>query len=290
MTCSTSASAGRAPSSFKASHLDGDVVGRPADEEPQKRQTLLLVEPAGDAVVDQGDAAVALDEEVASVQVAVEDPVQQGALEEGDHLGPEHGRRVDPGRPHPLDVVPCEAVEPLHHEHPRGVTSRGWGRGTMMARWLVSARTRPTSSMFSASRRKSSSSTIVSANSSISAGGLASADDRDPPDEERGEEAHDGEVLAHELGDVGTLHLDDHLLAGAEPGAVDLGDRGGGDRGLGRTRRRSLRAARGARPRRCGAHRRMTPAGRGRAAGGIRETISSGKIPSPEERIWPSLM
>ncbi len=66
----------------------------------------------------QGDAAVALDEEVASVQVAVEDPVQQGALQEGDHLGPEHGRRVDPGRPHPLDVVPCEAVEPLHHEHP----------------------------------------------------------------------------------------------------------------------------------------------------------------------------
>ena len=90
----------------------------PADEQLQKRQTLALAEPAGDAVVEQGDAAVALDEEVAAVQVAVEDPVQQGALQERDHLRSQHGRRVDPGRPHALDVVPGEAVEPLHDEHP----------------------------------------------------------------------------------------------------------------------------------------------------------------------------
>ena len=57
----------------------------------------------------------------------------------------------------------------------RRVTSVGCGRGTISARWPVSASTRATSSMFSASSRKSSSSTIVSANSSTSAGGLASA-------------------------------------------------------------------------------------------------------------------
>ena len=57
----------------------------------------------------------------------------------------------------------------------RRVTSVGCGRGTIVARWLVSASTRAMSSMFCASRQKSSSSTIVSANSSTSAGGLASA-------------------------------------------------------------------------------------------------------------------
>ena len=56
----------------------------------------------------------------------------------------------------------------------RRVTRTGWGRGTTTARWSVSANTRAISSMLSASSRKSSSSTIVSAKSSTRAGGLAS--------------------------------------------------------------------------------------------------------------------
>ena len=57
----------------------------------------------------------------------------------------------------------------------RRLTSVGCGRGTMIPRCSVSARTRAMSSMFCASSRKSSSSMTVSANSSTSAGGFASA-------------------------------------------------------------------------------------------------------------------
>ena len=35
---------------------------------------------------------------------------------------------------------------------------------------------------------------------------------------------------SHQAGDLGPLHLRHHLLAGAQTGGVDLGDRGGGDR------------------------------------------------------------
>ena len=91
-------------------HLAADVVHRPADEQAQERQPAALVEPAGDAEVEQRDAAVGLDEEVAAVQVAVEDAVEHRPLEERDHPGPQHRLGVDPGGPHPVDVVPGEAA------------------------------------------------------------------------------------------------------------------------------------------------------------------------------------
>ncbi len=51
----------------------------------------------------------------------------------------------------------------------------------------------------------------------------------DAAHQERGDPAHGGEITAHQGGHVGTLHLDDHGLAGLEARRVDLGDRGGGD-------------------------------------------------------------
>ena len=72
----------------------------------------------------------------------------------------------------------------------------------------------------------------------MSAGGLAR--DGDPPDEERGDEAHHGEVTTDELGDAGSLHLHDHVLARLQDGSVDLGDRRRRDRlplELGKSRR-----------------------------------------------------
>ena len=77
------------------------------------------------------------------------------------------------------------------------------------------------SSMFSASRRKSSSSTIVSANSSISAGGLASTATGIRPTRCGARKLITARSSPDELGDLGSLHLDDDLLAGrqAAPGA-----------------------------------------------------------------------
>ena len=239
MTCSTSASAGRAPSSFKACTWMGMLLVVPPMSSCKKRETLPLAEAAGDAVVEQGDAAVALDEEVAAVQVAVEDAVQQGAL---------RGRR--PSRPCstaavsiPADRIPSTSS----HAKPssrsitsiRRVTSRGWGRGTMMERWFglgedvadvehvggleaeVELLDDRLGEQLDERRR------------------VGERGDRDPPDEERGEEAHAGEVPSHELGDVGTLHLDDHLLAGARAGRRGPGRSRRRRSGSGRTRRRS---------------------------------------------------
>ena len=120
MTASMSTSAGSAPRSRMAGDLAGDVVGRAAITRRRNARRRGSSKPAGDAEVEQGDAPVGLDEEVAAVQVAVEDAVEHRSLEEGDEPGPQHRLGVDAGGPHGLDVVPGEAVEPLHDEHPAG--------------------------------------------------------------------------------------------------------------------------------------------------------------------------
>ena len=56
--------------------------------------------------------------------------------------------------------------------------------------------------------------------------------DRDAPDEPGRQPRQGGDVVAEELGDLGPLHLDDDLFAGAQAGGVHLGDRRRRDRGL----------------------------------------------------------
>ena len=89
----------------------------------------MLGEPSRDAEVEQGGAAVGEDEEVPAVEVAVEDPLDHGALHEADHPGAHDGLGVDAGVLHAGDVLELEPDEALHHEHPAG-DERGVGRGT----------------------------------------------------------------------------------------------------------------------------------------------------------------
>ncbi len=127
----------------------------------------------------------------------------------------------------------------------RRVTSSGCGRGTTMIVWPASRSTRAMSSMFSASRRKSSSSMMVSAKSSTSAGGLASAATGMRPTRNGRDPRHRRDVAPHQLRDARPLHLDDHLLAGAQARRVHLRDRRGGEalaRRSARTRSSSGRA------------------------------------------------
>ena len=112
----------------------------------------------------------------------------------------------------------------------RRVTSRGWGRGTTMACWPVSARTRATSSMFWASSRKSSSSTMVSANSSTSAGGLARAATGMRPTRSGAIQLMAARSRRTSVATSGRCTLTTTRLAGPQAGRVDLGDRRGGDR------------------------------------------------------------
>ena len=104
---------------------------------------------------------------------------------------------------------------------------------------------------------------------------------RDPPDEERGKEAHGGEVSSDELGDVGPLDLDNDALAGQEAGAMDLGDRGGGNRGPVEFRRKSRQGARRAPPRRYDARRRRTPEAHDHAEGGTARRSPQGRSHLP---------
>ena len=173
--------------------------------------------------------------QVAAVQVAVEDAVEHRALHErheARRAAPPRCRRRRPSSP-------CTSSHGMPSSRSitstRRVTSVGCGRGTIVARWSVSASTRAMSSMFSASSRKSSSSTIVSANSSTSAGGFASAATGMRPI--RRGASHDiaCDVLAHEARDLRALHLDDDLFAGAQPRRVHLRDRRRRDRRRGRT-------------------------------------------------------
>jgi hypothetical protein len=59
-------------------------------------------------------------QQVAAVEVTVEDPEQGGSFEERDHERPYHRRGVDASAAHPLDVVPAETVEAFHDEETAG--------------------------------------------------------------------------------------------------------------------------------------------------------------------------
>src|SRR5206468_26194 len=90
-------------------HLALHVVDSGADQEPEEGPASELVEPAGDAEVQQSSPSIGENEEVPAVEVAVEDPAEHGAFEEADHPGPDQGGRVEPGGPHALAVVEVEA-------------------------------------------------------------------------------------------------------------------------------------------------------------------------------------
>ena len=100
--------------------LTGEVVGRRGHQQAEEREAARLVEAADDAEVEERGAAVGEHEQVPAVEVAVEDAVDHGALHEPDHPGAHDLLGVDAGVLHAGDVVELEALEPLHHEHPRG--------------------------------------------------------------------------------------------------------------------------------------------------------------------------
>ena len=96
------------------------VAGGAEHQEAQEREALRLGEPTGHAEVEQRGAAVGLHDEVAAVQVAVEDAVDHRALERRDEPRLQERVRVDAGRVHRLDVVEREPVEALHHQDALG--------------------------------------------------------------------------------------------------------------------------------------------------------------------------
>ncbi len=212
----------------QGAELHPDVVGRGAQHEAQEGAPLDVVHATGDAEVEQGDLAVGHHEEVPAVQVAVEDALDEGALHEADHPGAHDGVGVDAGVAHGVDVVELEAVEALHHQHPPGDEGRVGAGDDVAALAQVDEAAGHVEHVLG-----------LEAEVELLGDGLGEQLDqrrrvgqggeRQAPDEERGQPRHDLEVLGDEVGDGGALHLHHDPFAGAERGAVDLGDRRGGE-------------------------------------------------------------
>ena len=139
-TASRSTSGGNAPRSRNAASCPRWSPVVPSTSSRRNASRCCSSRPARHAEVEQRGAAVGLHDEVAAVQVAVEDAVDQRALERRDEAGLQQRVGVDPGRVHRLDVVEGEAAS-RSITSTRRVTSVGWGRGTMMPRCSVSAST-----------------------------------------------------------------------------------------------------------------------------------------------------
>ena len=111
----------------------------------------------------------------------------------------------------------------------RRVTSVGCGRGTMMPRWSVCG------------EHAGDVEHVLGLEAEVELlddrlgeqldqrRRVGERGDRDAADQARREPREGGDVVAEELRDPRSLHLDHDLFAGAEAGGVHLGDRGGGD-------------------------------------------------------------
>ena len=186
------------------------VVGGRADHHPQERQPAIAGQPADDAEVEQRRASVGQHEQVAAVQIAVEHAVDHRSFDQRDHRRAHDGLGVDTGILHAGDVVEVEPVDPLHHQHPPGDQRRvRAGHHVPGLLQLVQhhrdvdhvGRFHPEVELLDDrlgeqldQRRR-----------------IGQRGDRDASDEVRRQPRHHPQVLAHQPGDAGALHLDDHL-------------------------------------------------------------------------------
>ena len=135
----------------------------------------LAREAPDDAEVEEADAPVAEGHEVARVHVAVEEAVQDHALEPGAHPGEELRLPVDVRRAQLLDVVDAVPEEALHDEDAPASSAHRPRAGRRPATARARAMMRLNSAMLAASRRKSSSSRMFASKSSTMPTGFASS-------------------------------------------------------------------------------------------------------------------
>ena len=207
-----------------------DVAGGAGDHQAEERHALLLGHPGGDAEVEQRDAPVGEHEQVAAVQVAVEDAVHHGALGKADHAGADHVAAADAGGDHALDVLPAVALKAFHHQHPTGDEGR-MGPGDDEAPLVEVGEHLGHVQHVLGLKTKVEFLGDRLGEQLDQSWGVGQRRHGDPADEERRQPGHDLEVAVHRGADGGPLHLDDHLLTGEQGGHVHLGDRRRSQRG-----------------------------------------------------------
>ena len=143
--------------------------------------------------------------------------------------GVQDGLGVDAGVFHRGHVVPRDAVEPLHHQHPPGHQRRvraGHDGGALirLGQHLRNVehvlRLEAEVELLDDRLREQLD----------QRGRVRERGHRDAADEARREPRHRADVFADEAGDLRALHFDDDLLAGAQPRRVHLRDRRRRDR------------------------------------------------------------
>ena len=200
---------------------------RRADDEGEQRQALWFGQASGDAEVEECDFSRGKDEQVPSVKVTVKDAVHHGALEKSDHAASYDGFGVYARGAHPFDVREVEAAQTFHDEHPpgdeRGVGPRddevalaelGEGRGDVEHVLGLQTEIEFLDDGFGEELHQRR--------------GIGQCGNRDPAHQMGSQPRHDGEVLAHPLGDRGPLDLHHHFGPVEQPCRVDLGYGRGG--------------------------------------------------------------
>ena len=231
MTCCTSSVVGEGAEVAQGGHLGRDVAVGRADQQPEERQALGLAQAPRDAEVQQRRLPRRQHEEVAAVQVPVEDPVEQGPLEEADHAGAHHRLGVDAGGLHPLHVAEVEAVEALHHEHPPR-HQRGVGPGDDEVALLQRGEGRRHIEHVLGLEPEVELLDDRLGEELDEGGRVGQRGDGDPAHQVRGQPGHDGEVLAHPVRHRRALDLDHHRRPVAQRRRVHLRDGGRGERRL----------------------------------------------------------
>ena len=267
-------------------HQHHDLAGGGVVLLDQQRVDQFAQQPAGarvdaahDAEVQEHDSALVVDEQVAGVQVAVEQAVPQAALEGReqqrlDQLGAVESLLADRRRRRR-----CAPRDTRSMVSTRSLVNSQCTCGTRMLRPSGEpCRPDTQASIDCASMRKSSSSARLSAKSATT----SCADSRRPSlasSTDLREALEDLQVGGDPAADARPLDLDDDLLAGVQGGEVHLGDRRRGER---------LLLERGEQVGRVGAEflleqlvhlARCRPAARRRAGCGTRGTVCSPNAP-----------
>ena len=192
----------------------------------RKARRRVLVHARRNAVVEQRDLALGHDEQVAAVQVAVEDAEDHRPFEERNDQRLQHRRGVDARGLHGVDVLVGEAGEPLHHQHPLGHQLGVRARHDDDALPRLGEHASDIEHVLG-----------LEAEVELLDDGLGEQlhqrrrvgqrRDRNASNEMRRDPRHRPDVLAHRLGDPRPLHLDHNVLTRAQRRGVHLRDRGG---------------------------------------------------------------
>jgi hypothetical protein len=94
------------------------IAGEQPVEDFGQPETRLAVDPAHDAEIDRGEAAVGEGEQIALVEVGVEEAVDQRLPQESPHQDRGETLQIVPGLDQRVTVGELYAVDPFEGHHP----------------------------------------------------------------------------------------------------------------------------------------------------------------------------